>query len=241
VNTVPENPRSELDFLVGADWDIPLTDAFVTGVQRGVRRRRMLRGAAAGGALVAVTGIATLVISLAGGGGPAPVAPPAATPSASAAFADTPLDGFRIGYLPAGVRAVPPDSWRTCAVSAKPHDCPDPHGGDPTAGTYSRRFDKGVGMWMWITVLRPEATTPTVGRAQITQWLAGWETSGTSPVETFDAPAGPAQVLATVGSEGTLHSVVITTGDGVVISVSGAAGLTITELKKVATNLTPAR
>ena len=95
-------------------------------------------------------------------------------------------------------------------------------------------------MWMWVTVLRPEAITPTVSREQITQWLTAWQTTGTTPGESFDTPAGRAQFLATAGSEATLHSVVITTGDGVVISVGGSAGLTIDELRKVATSITPA-
>jgi hypothetical protein len=235
VNVVPENPQPELDLLRDADWDIPLTEAFVTRVQRGVRRRRVERGLAAGGvlmALVMAVGIGVMINY------ENPVTTHVLpTPSA---FSSTPLDGFRIGYLPEGVYAVVPDSGSTCVVSAEPYRCPAPQPGSPTATTSSRRFDRGVGMWMWIIVLRPQTTTATVDRAQITEWLVGWETAGTTPVDTFDTPVGPAQILATVGSEVTVHSIVIATGDGAVISVNGNAGLSIDDLRKVALSITPA-
>jgi len=215
-----------------------LTDEFVTGVLRGVRRRRAGRRAAAAGALMMLVGVVAVVIGLAGGAAPGP--PVGMTP-APVAVSDPPLDGFRIDRLPAGVHAVLPDSWRTCAVSAVPYDCPDPRPGDPTAGNSARRFDRGVGMYLWVIVLRPEATTPAADRAQITAWLRGWTTADRTPVETFDAPAGRAQVLAGAGSEATFYSVAITTGDGVVISISGAAGLTVADLKDIAMGIRAAR
>lgn len=228
---MPDDPRSDRDLLVGQHWEIPVTDEFVTGVLRGVRRRRAWRRAAGGGALMMLAGVVAVVIGLAGGAAPGPpvgMTPAPVTPS------DPPLDGFRIDRLPAGVHAVRPDSWRTCAMSAVPYDCPDPRPGDPTAGNAARRFDRGVGVYLWVLVLRPETTTPAADRAQITAWLNEWATADRTPIETFDAPAGRAQVLASIGSEVTVYSVAITTGDGVVISISGAAGLTVADLKDVA-------
>ncbi|SHN35087.1 hypothetical protein [Cryptosporangium aurantiacum] len=223
---MPEEPQ---ELLAEAGWDIPLTEEFVVGVRRGVRRRRALRRAAAGGALAAAVGVVLLVINVvfAGGTDTVVVAPPA----------EDRLDGFVIGYVPEGARAVPPDSSSTCAVSARPYDCPTAGAGDPTATMTARRFDRGVGMWLWITVLRPQATTPTVDRAQITEWLVGWESYRRTPVRAFDVPAGRVQLFADVGSEGTVHTAVITTDDGVVITISGAMDVPVDELTAIAENI----
>ena len=235
---MPENQRTDRDVIVGAGWDIPVTDTFVAGVRRGLRRRHVLRGAAAGGALLATAGVATFAISLASGGTPAV---PAVPPPVSTSVGDRPLDGFRIGTTPRGAVVAGADSWYTAAVTDKGlrNDGPDPRPGEPRASVTMRRYDRGVGVGLFVTVLRPETTTAPVSTEQLGQWLTAWAMKQMRPLKTFDVPAGTAQLFANAGNEATAYEVVITAHDGVVITIGGAATFTAAELEAVARGITP--
>ncbi|MFG1928043.1 hypothetical protein [Cryptosporangium sp. NPDC048952] len=205
--------------LLAVDWDLPVTEEFVAGVRRGVRRRRLLRRATLAGAAAVVAFVVAFAVT--GSGTTTLVVPPATAP------ADSPLGGFEVGYLPSGVRAEARDGSFTCAAAAGMRECRD--AGAPAVAVSQRRYDRNNGgAWLWITVLDPGDS-----RAA-TQWVVDWLTTGTSQVSTFDAPIGPARVLVTRGSEATVYSVVLTAEDGVVISITGNAGLSAEELTKVA-------
>ena len=235
-----EDHVDELAILIKDDFALPVTDAFITGVRRGVRRRRVLRAAAAGGAVVATAGVATLVFTLTG---PAQLA----SPPSSTAAADSihrPLDGYRVTFVPDGLQAgAGGDGSASYAVSKDQlhnDDRPASTVDGPTAATTLRAYVQPNGSnWLWISVLRPERTTAKADRAQVTAWLTAWSIKGTEVIDRYELPAGRAQLTKTVGSEATVHEVVITTPDGVVISVGGNAAVPVTDLQAVAAGILP--
>lgn len=218
-------------------WDIPVTDQFVDGVRQGIRRRRLLRGLAAGGALLVVA-ILALAVGLAGysgfsTNGTLPAAPTSATGQV--------LDGFRITGLPDGAVRVGPDSVYTAAVTDQGlnNEGGAPDVGGPGASVAMRRFDRGVGMGFFVTVLRPEpGSDPAVGTAQIGDWLARWALRGGNPIRTFHVPTGTAHLLAQVGTDATSYHVVITTPSHVVITIEANARFTAAELETLASGIT---
>ena len=217
-----------------AAWDIPVTDEFVDGVRRGVRRRRLLRVAAGGGALLATAAVAALLVVLTLASEPTQNGTPSA---ARASTAGAMLDGFRITRLPDGVVRAGTDSTYTAAVTENGlrNDGPAPAAGEPKASVTMRRFDRAAGVGLFVTILRPQpGTDPAVGATQIGERLARWASAGAAPVRTFDVPAGTARLLAHVGSETTTHEVVITTPGHVVITIEGNAAFTPAELDAVA-------
>jgi hypothetical protein len=241
---VPDDLRTPQDMLASVDWDIPVTDAFVDGVRRGVRRRRILLGAAAGGTMLATATVATLVFSLAGTPAPAPevsdvpAVPPAA---ASAHVADQRLDGFRIGHVPDGAVVAGMDSFYISAVSDKGlrNDGPPPSPGEPRASVTMRTFQRGIGGELYVTVLRPlPVARSTVPLAQVGDWLARWAASGIRPAETLRVPVGTARVFTVSGNEGTWHMLIVVTDDHAVITIGGSGSLTLAELKSVARGIT---
>jgi hypothetical protein len=219
-------------------WDIPLTDEFVDRVRRGVRRRRLLRGAAAGGATLAVVAATVTTLLLIGSADPTrPVTPPAA--SASATVPE--LNGFRLTWLPDGVVPVPPDSVYTAAVTATGlrNDGAAPSAGEARASVTMRRFDRGVGIGMFVTVLRPEphASVPAADPAETADRLVAWSTDRREPVRTLEVPAGHARVVANVGTETTTYEVVVLTPDHVVVTIEGNAAFSADEMESVARGL----
>ncbi len=245
-----DDHADDLAILIKEGFDLPVTDPFITGVHRGVRRRRVLRAVAAGGALAATAGVATFVITLAG---PTPlVSSPGSTAGSIAAALPTPsadpihqpLDGYRVTFVPDRLRiGAPGDGYATYAVS-KDHlhndDRPATTSEHPTAATTLRTYVRpNGGRWLWISVLRPEHTTAEADRAQVTTWLTGWSVKGTQVIDRYELPAGRAQLTRTVGTEVTAHNVVITTPDGVVISVGGNAAVPVADLRAVAAGLLP--
>ncbi|HEX8627421.1 MAG TPA: hypothetical protein VF755_04545 [Catenuloplanes sp.] len=238
---MPDNHPTERGLLTSADWDIPVTEEFVTRVRRGVGIRRTIRAAAAGGALMVTAGVAVTVVSLAGGPDPvAPTSPGAAPPAASTAAEPRPLDGFTVGYLPDNATAKMPDSVHTAAVDQR---------GLRTDGTTvattadralvtMRRFDRGSGVGLFVTVLRPTPGSASAVRpAQLSQWLTAWATTGGTQAKTFDVPIGTARLLTEPGTEVTSHKVVINASAGVVIVIEGNSSYPADEMEKVARGL----
>lgn len=88
-----ENSADELAELDNGDFTLPVTDAFVARVHRGVRRRRILRAGTAGGAVAATAIAVTAAASLAGITQSAPLPNSATDPSVASppTFAAYPL------------------------------------------------------------------------------------------------------------------------------------------------------
>ena len=224
-----------------AAWDIPVTDKFLDSVRRGVRRRKLLRGAALGGAVLTTAAAFTVAIALTGGSDPTQNGTPPAAPTARPSTADKTLDGFHVTRLPEGAVPAGADSTYTAAVTEQGlrNEDPAPAAGAPKASVTIRRFNRGAGVELYVTVLRPEpGTDPAVGAAQIGDWLARWAVQGGTLVRTLDVPAGTARVLADVGSETTSHRVVISTPGHDVITIEGNAAFTAAELETVARGVT---
>ncbi|WP_018215190.1 hypothetical protein [Salinispora vitiensis] len=258
MNPVSENLADELAELDKEDFALPVTDAFVTRVHHGVRRRRILRAGVAGGAVAATAIAVTVTVSLSGITQSAPLpnsstGPSVAAPPTFVAYPlYQPLDGYRVTSVPEGLRAyVAQFGPVSYAVSKNQlHNdsgVPTPTGGGavagsdhPTATTTYRNYVRPNGAnWLWISVLRPERTTAEVDRAQVTEWLVGWAIKGTEVIDSFPVPAGQAQLTRTGGSEVTVHAVVITTPSGTVIDVSGNGAVPVADLRAVAAGIFP--
>ena len=222
-----------------AAWDIPVTDEFLDGVRRGIRRRRLLRGAAVGGGTLLATATVTAVAL--GLGAPSSVprngTPPAASASAQASVAGPALDGFHLTRLPRGAVRVGADSSDIVAVTQDGLHTVDagPAPGQPWATVTVRRFDRGEGIGLFVSVLRPRpGTSPAADSAQVADWLVEWSARGSAPIRTFDVPSGAARLYADVGTQVTTHHVVITTAGHVVITIEGNAAFTAAEMETVA-------
>ncbi|MEU7998871.1 hypothetical protein AB0B83_26575 [Micromonospora sp. NPDC049060] len=244
-----ENPADELAILVKEDFTLPVTDAFITKVHRGVRRRRMLRAVAAGGAVTATAIVATLVVMLAG---PTRLASPpgsitdsiaAPSPTAGADSIHQPLDGYRVTFVPDGLQVgVSGNGSASYAVSKDQlhNDGSAPASEHPTAATTLRTYVLPNGSnRLSISVLRPERTTAKADRVQVTEWLTGWAIKGAEVIARYELPAGRAQLTRFVGSEVIAHNVVITTPDGAVIVISGNGAVPVADLKAVAAGILP--
>jgi hypothetical protein len=240
-----DNHADELAILLKDDFDLPVTDTFIAGVHKGVRRRRVLRAVAAGGALAATAGVATLATMLTG---PAHVASPpgsvaAASPNPPADPIHQPLDGYRVTFVPGGLRVGVPGNGTASYPVSKDHlhnDGSAPASEHPTATTALRMYVRPDGAnWLNISVLRPERTTAQADRAQVTTWLTGWAVKGTDVIESYGIPAGRAQLTRFVGSEVTVHKVVITAPDGAVIIIDGNGAVPVADFKAVAAGLLP--
>lgn len=254
-----ENLADELAELDKEDFALPVTDAFVTRVHHGVRRRRILRAGVAGGAVAATAIAVTVAVSLTWITQSAPL-PNSSTTDPSVAPAPTtaadpiyqPLDGYRISFVPEGLRVgVAGSGPASYAVSKNQlhndRGAPTSPGGGavadsdpPTAATTLRTYVRpNGGNWLWISVLRPERTTAEVDRALITEWLVGWAIKGTEVIDSFPVPAGQAQLTRFVGSEVTVHRVVMTTPSGTVIEVGGNGAVPVADLMAVAAGILP--
>jgi hypothetical protein len=224
-----------------AEWDIPVTDEFVDGVRRGVRRRLLLRGAALGGAVIAAGAVLAVATAVTGTHGPAHNGTVPAAPTTSSTAAGTRLAGFHLTWLPDRAVQVGPDGTYTAAVTTQGlrNDGPTPAAGEPRALVTTRHFERDVGVGLFVSVLRPQpGTDPPAGTAQVGDWLVRWETRGGTSVKTFDVPVGTARLLAEVGSETTSHKVVITAAGHAVIAIEGNAAYTAAELEAVARGIT---
>jgi hypothetical protein len=217
-----------------AAWDLPLTDDFVDRVGRGVRRRRLWRDATIGGAGLAVMAAVVVAAVVARPAGPTrPVTPPAVSTPASGPA----LDGFTLTRLPAGAVRVGPDSFSTVAVTETGLGLDDPSlpADQARAAMTTRQFERGTGIGLFATVLRPE---PPEQAAQVVAWLVHRFTAGREPIRTFDVPVGQARLLADVGSETTSYEVVLTTPDHLVVKIEGHSSFTAAELEEMARGLT---
>lgn len=187
----------------------------------------------AAGAVVAAVTVVSIVTVRAEP--PRPARPAAASPES--------LDGFEIGLVPAGLRADRPDGTATYPIEENRlrNDGPVPGTGEPSVSVAMRRYESAdIGASrLWITVSRPLRTTAAVDAAQITRWLTGFHTAGTTTVEEYAVPAGRARLIKHVGSEVTAYEVVITAPDGAVITVGGPATTPTADLQDVARHLRP--
>ncbi|GIE96982.1 hypothetical protein Ari01nite_44470 [Paractinoplanes rishiriensis] len=215
--------------MLSQDWDIPVTEAFVDRVRRGVRRRRRVRVLGAGGAAVAVLAAVFLLW-------PAMRQAPTMVATNPPAVGGL-LDGVSITHLPAGAVRVKRDSTSSQTLAdlgaSSLIDVPTPPAG-AWATTATRRFDRGVGVGLFVTVMRPLPPEPPVTAAQVGEWLASWAALGTRPVRAFEVPAGHARTVAHGSSN---YEVVITTPDHVVITVGGNAAFSAAEMEEVARGL----
>ncbi|WP_328470194.1 hypothetical protein OHA21_03880 [Actinoplanes sp. NBC_00393] len=170
----------------------------------------------------------------------------ACSPAAQPPIAPTPrasVDGFEIGYLPAGLRLDGPSGGAAYVIEKDRLRTDRPASGrdEPTAAMTMHRYvsnDVGASR-LWITVSRPEQTTAAVDATLITRWLVGFHTAGTELADEYDVPAGLARLIKHVGSETTVSEVVITAAGGAVISVSGPGTMPAAEIQAVAEGLRP--
>ncbi|MFI5957774.1 hypothetical protein [Cryptosporangium sp. NPDC051539] len=226
-------PSSEEDLLIGADWDIPLTDSLVEGVQRGVRRRKAYRVVVTGGAALFVVALALVfVLDRAYTGD--------VTSRVSMAPAVSPVvDGFSVGHVPDGARFDGPVSSYACGFTATGTDCQGQ--ADPSATVTFRQLDRRGSRWISVAVCRPLPADPAAERAEITRRLVAWQVGSAVPVETVDVTVGRARILEEVGSQVTAYHVVIEADDGVVIAIEADAAVGVDELRTVAQSITPTR
>jgi hypothetical protein len=185
-----------------------------------------------------LTALAVVVLAV---GSPVTAHPPAAAasrprPVDAVAVAPRPprLDGFKIGYVPAGLTAMGRDSWYTASVGPRGLAPGAPAPGEPGAEVSLRIFERPTsGMWIWISVLRPVGSAA-AGTTLIRDWLLAWSVGGGRLIAASDMPAGPARVYADAGTETTTHQVIIVGGQETVIAVSGAGVVPVSELVRVA-------
>ncbi|WP_027661269.1 hypothetical protein [Salinispora fenicalii] len=258
MNSVSEHLADELAELDKGDFMLPVTDAFVTRVHRGVRRRRIFRAGAAGGAVAATAIAVTVAASLTGIIQSAPLSNSSTDPSVAAPPTFVlyplfqPLDDYRITFVPEGLRNYVPQLGPVSYAVSKNQLHNDrgvltPTGSGavagsehPTATTTLRNYVRHNGeKWLWISVLRPERTTAEVDREQVTEWLVGWSIKGKAVIDIFPVPAGQAQLTRFVGSKVTVHEVVITTPSGAVINISGNGAVPVADLRAVAAGILP--
>jgi hypothetical protein len=228
------------DLFAAADWDIPMAEDFVDRVRRGVRRRRFRRVAAAGSLLATGAVIGTIVIAqsaagpTSGGDRAAPGGPIAASTSHRATER---IDGFTLGYLPAGARRDGPDGFYTAAVGLDGlrYDAPAPAAGEPGVAVTMRRFTLAPNnRSLFVTVLRPQAGFRSATSAeQIGGWLMD-DAGANDPAESFPVPVGRAYLITHHGTEVTTTTLVIAAPNGVVVMVEGQAPLAADELRRIA-------
>ena len=206
-----------------AEFDIPVTEDFVRGVQRGVRRRRLRRAAATGGATLAVAGAIIGGFALAQGGSP----PPVAAPSSAAATSEA-LDGYVITRLPAGLARVGDDSFYTARSTDQGlvNDGTGPAPGDPAVSVTMRRYQRAGGAGFFVTVMRPLHGDAAAVSAQLLTGVA----AGATPAATFDTKIGTARLF----SETTTYRVAVTTADHVVISIESHGTVQAAEIQDLA-------
>ncbi|MFD0517135.1 hypothetical protein [Paractinoplanes durhamensis] len=169
-----------------------------------MRRRRLIRRVTAAAAVLIAAGAVTTVHDR------SQQPPPVVAPAIGEV-----LDGYRITWLPDGTVRTGPDSAF--------HE----EGAKPVFQLRSRRFDRGTGRSLWISVMRP-------GSNATTAQVRAWAVTDAKPVNTFPAPAGNAELLAHAGTETTTYLAVITTPDGVVITVEATGWFTAAEVESVA-------
>jgi hypothetical protein len=219
------------EILKTTDFDLPVTEEFLHRVQRGVRRRRTLRMAAAGFAVLAVIGVVAVTQTR-------PV--PRPTTAASPAVPD--VDRFLIGYVPDGIRL---DEQRSSSVLIVR---PDGTEAGTSAGPQDldvmvsmRRFEQANGgSYMWITVLRPSVPPSQTVAATTFNGLLNRRLTGTVTVEKFDVPAGRAHLTRSSPAKDAGYGIVIAGTDRTVITIEANTRVPAEILKAVATGLTPA-
>jgi hypothetical protein len=230
------------DLFPAADWDIPMAEDFVDRVRRGVRRRRFRRAAVATGSLLAtaaVIGTIVITVSAAGppSGGDRGTSAGPATAASTSHRATERIDGFLLGYLPAGARRDGPDGFYTAAVGRDGvrDDAPAPAAGEPGVAVTMRRFTIAPNnRSLFVTVLRPQTGfRSTTSAEQIGGWLVA-DAGANDRTESFPVPVGRAYLVTYHGTEVTTTTLVIAAPQGVMVMVEAQAPLAVDELRRIA-------
>jgi hypothetical protein len=224
------------EILSTTDFDLPVTEEFLNRVQRGVRRRRAFRLAAAGCAVLAVTGGVFAVTRPHESALPIPAA--SFGPStATGGF----VDRFRIGYIPEGIVLGPELGSDNVPITADGNEATAGHTtgpDDPVVVKSTRRFEQpNGGSYLWITVFRQLPAPVGQGSPILMNALMNRYLDGTVTVGTFDVPAGKAHLTRTSGTEHTAYGMVIACPDLSVIAIETNARVPADELKAVAAGL----
>jgi hypothetical protein len=219
------------EILKTTDFDLPVTEEFLHRVQRGVRRRRTLRVAAAGFAVLAVTGVIAVTQTR-----------PASLPAATASSTVPDVDRFLIGYVPDGIRLDEQRSNNVLTIRPDGTDAGSPAGPeDLDVAVSMRRFEQANGgSYMWITVLRPSTPPSQPVSATTFNGLLIRHLTGTVTVEQFDVPTGRARLTRTSPAQDAGYGIVIAGTDRTVITIEANTRVPADVLKAVATGLTPA-
>jgi hypothetical protein len=219
------------EILKTTDFDLPVTEEFVHRVQRGVRRRQTFRMAAAGLAVLAVTGVVAVTQTRPE---PGPIT------AASASVPD--IDRFLIGYIPDGVRLDERRSSNVLVIRRDGTDAGSSAGPeDLNVATSMRRFEQANGgSYLWITVLRPSTPPSQVVSATTFNGLLNRHLTGTVTVEEFDVPVGKARLTRPSTAKDAGFGIVIAGSDRTVITIEANSRVSADILKSVATGLTPA-
>ncbi|BEL07116.1 hypothetical protein Q0Z83_053070 [Actinoplanes sichuanensis] len=219
------------DILKTTDFDLPVTEEFLHRVQRGVRRRQAFRVAAAGLAVLAVTGVVAVTQTRRV---PDPVA------AASPTIAD--VDRFLIGYIPDGIRLDEQRGSSSLMVRPDGTDAGTSSGPqDLNVAVSMRRFEQANGgSYMWITVYRPSSPPAQTVPATTFNALLNRQLIGTTTVEKFDVPTGRASLTRTSAAEAAGYGIVIAGTDRTVITIEANTRVPAETLKSVAAGITPA-
>jgi hypothetical protein len=219
------------EILNATDFDLPVTEDFLHRVQRGVRRRQAFRVAAAGLAVLAVTGVVAVTQTR-----------PAPGPVVAASSTVPDVDRFLIGYIPDGIRLDEQRSSSTLMIRPDGTDAGTSSGPQDLNVTVSmRRFEQANGgSYLWITVFRPSAPPAQTVPATTFNALLDRHLTGTTTVEKFDVPIGRASLTRTSGTETTGYGIVIAGADRTVITIEANTRVPAETLKSVAAGITPA-
>ncbi|WP_433795820.1 hypothetical protein [Actinoplanes sp. CA-252034] len=219
------------EILKTTDFDLPVTEEFLHRVQRGVRRRRAFRVAAAGLAVLAVTGVVTVTQLR-----PAPSPVTAASPTVPD------VDRFLIGYLPDGIRLDEKHGSRTLMIRTDGTEAgPSSSPRDLNVVESMRRFEQANGgSYLWITVLRPSVPPSETLPATTFNALLNRQLTGSVLVEKFDVPTGKAHLTRPSASASAGYGIVIAGADRTVITIEANTRVPADVLKAVAAGLTPA-